>query len=102
MRRVMWMSALCLLLLLCFAGRAWAVEIRVCVRPPNVPPNLTRWTYTTGTATLMTSDAEVFAMKAHGQDIYVFDPSAPPENTGLFPIPHHKLKCPARVLPRKP
>jgi hypothetical protein len=50
----------------------------------------------------MTSDAEVFAMKTHGQTIYVFDPSAPPENTQLLPIGHNKLKCSARVLPRKP
>src|SRR5215468_7387747 len=101
MRCIAWASALCLLLLLCFAGRAWAEEIRVCVRPPEGPPNLARWAYSWGTASLLTSDVEVFMMKTHGQTIYVFDPSAPPENTKLLPIGHDKLKCSARVLPRK-
>jgi hypothetical protein len=65
MRCIARTSALCFLLLLCFAGRAWAEEIRVCVRPPGGPPNLARWAYTTGTATLLTSDAEIFAMQTH-------------------------------------
>ena len=79
------------MLLLCLVGRAWADEIRVCVRPPNVPANVGRWSYTTGTGTLLTSDAALFAMMAHGHDIYIFDPHAPPENTRRLLLPYNKL-----------
>ena len=98
MRREGWAGALCFLLL---AGTAQAETIRVCVRPPNVLPDVERWAYTTGTAALLTTDAEVSGMKAHGQSIYVFDPAAPQENAQLFPIPYNKLRCSARVLPTR-
>ena len=101
MRRIGWVLGVYLLLLFGFAGQAWANEIRVCVRPPNVPANVERWAYSTGTASLMTTDTEVFSMRSHGQTIYVFDPSAPEENAKLFPMPFNKLRCAARVLPKK-
>jgi hypothetical protein len=102
MRCLGWTWGLCFLLLLCFVGRARADEIRVCVRPPNLPANVSRWAYTTGTGKLMTSDPEVFAMMTHGHTVYVFDPQAPQENSRFFPLPHNKLPCPVWVLQPKP
>lgn len=103
MGRFLWALCFASLLLVSFAATARAddfSEIRVCVRPPNVPPNVGIWAYSSGTATLVL-DRAGFKQQSRGHSVYSFDPSAPPENTALLPIPYNKLQCPPRVLPTK-
>lgn len=76
-------------------------EIRVCVRPPNLPPDLAAWAYTPSGAGIAIQ-REDFKKRYPGGTVYVFDPAAPAANTQLLPIPYNKLECPARVLPVKP
>jgi hypothetical protein len=106
MGRFLWAWGLSWLFLLSFATSARAdgagglAEIRVCVRPPNVPPGLAEWGYTPGSAIVL-MDRATFRARNRGQTVYVFDPAAPAANTRLLPIPFNTLPCPPRVLPTK-
>ncbi|WP_170229953.1 hypothetical protein [Polyangium fumosum] len=81
-------------LLFC-ASAVHAVEFRVCVKPPDVPPGLTQWAYEQGSATVWTTRSRVeFARKVEGRATYIFDPHAPPESVRILPIPYNTLKCP--------
>ena len=83
-----------LTLLLC-ASPADALEFRVCVKPPDVPPGVTQWGYEQGSATVWTTRSRVeFVRKAEGRAVYIYDPYAPPESVGVLPIPYNLLKCP--------
>ncbi len=88
----------------CLAASARAgdfTEIHVCVRPPNLPPDLAAWAYTPSGAGIAIQRDD-FKKRYPGVTVYVFDPAAPAANTLLLPIPYNKLACPARVLPIKP
>lgn len=106
MGRVLWAWCLAWLLLVGVAANARAGdfgEIRVCVRPPNVPAGVEAWVYTPGSATVVVKvKREDFKKQSGGLTTYLFDPNAPAENTKLLPVPFNKLPCPARVLPVKP
>jgi len=94
------LSTLCLAasLLLWSPTLAYADEVHVCIRPPNIAANIDRWAFSNA-GIILTTKPFIFMTKAAGLRIYVFDPNAPPENAALLPIPYHTLKCPARVLP---
>lgn len=106
MRRPRWVWWLFWVFVVSLATNARAgdfAEIRVCVRPPNVPPGVEAWVYTPGSATVVVKvKREDFKKQSGGLTTYVFDPNAPVENTQLLPIPYNKLACAARVLPVKP
>jgi hypothetical protein len=105
MLRLWWGWCLFVSLLVCSAPSAWADdagvlrEIRVCVRPPNIPADVGRWTYAPGGGTVLTGSQVVFRQKSRGHAIYVLDPNARPESVQLLPIPFNKLQCAPRALP---
>ncbi|MDI1447969.1 hypothetical protein [Polyangium sp. 6x1] len=95
MRRGVFTSFLLPLPLLFFASAAHALEFRVCVKPPDVPPGLTQWAYEEGSATVWTTRSRAeFARKVEGRATFTFDPYAPPESVRVLPIPYNTLKCP--------
>jgi len=59
MRRDVFTSSLLALTLLFSASPAHAVEFRVCVKPPDVPPGMTQWAYEQGSATVWTTRSRV-------------------------------------------
>ena len=72
-----------------------ADEIHVCRRPPNVPLNWDRWSYTPGGKLLFeTKDNKVFQQKTDGLTVYVYDPWASAGSMKTLPIPHNQLPCP--------
>ncbi len=75
--------------------------IRVCVRPPNLAPDLAAWAYTPSGAGFAI-DPKDFKKRYPNVTVYLFDPVAPADSPKLLPIPYNKLECPARVLPVKP
>ena len=95
MRRGVVTSFLLPLTLFLCASPAHALEFRVCVKPPDVPPGVTQWGYEQGSATVWTTRSRVeFVRKAEGRAVYIYDPYAPPESVGILPIPYNLLKCP--------
>ncbi|MDC3988192.1 hypothetical protein [Polyangium jinanense] len=93
MRRHAALFLLTVLLVLCVPSLARA-EIRVCVRPPDVAPNVNEWAYSPGAKAMWTTRRAKFTLKSQGLTTYVFDPYAPPASAKLLPIPHNKLTCP--------
>ncbi|TKD10358.1 hypothetical protein [Polyangium fumosum] len=96
MRRGVFTSFLLPLPLLLFcASPAHALEFRVCVKPPDVPPGMTVWAYENGSAQVWTTRSRVeFTRKVEGRATYLYDPHAPPESVRVLPIPYNLLKCP--------
>ncbi|MDC0746665.1 hypothetical protein [Polyangium mundeleinium] len=103
MRARSFTSPLLALTLLFCASPAHALEFRVCVKPPDVPPGLTVWAYENGSAKVWTTRSRVeFARKVEGRAIFRYDPYAPPESVRILPIPYNTLKCPPPPPPPKP
>lgn len=77
------------------ASIAIADEIHVCRRPPNVPQNWGRWSYTSGGKIMFeTADNKIFQQKTNGLTVYVYDPWASVGSMKALPMPHNKLPCP--------
>ncbi|MDI1445739.1 hypothetical protein [Polyangium sp. 6x1] len=103
MRRDVFTSFLLPLSLLFCASPARALEFRVCVKPPDVPPGLTQWAYEQGSATVWTTRSRMeFARKVEGRATFTYDPYAPPESVRVLPIPYNTLKCPPPPRPKSP
>lgn len=109
MARFLWCWLIAFVLLMGFEGGSYAQqeapdlrifgrEVRVCVRPPGVSANVTRWSYTTG-GSVVTNSSEFFLAKTAGMDIFVYDPDATRVSPKSLPFGGNKLKCPDRVLP---
>ncbi|MDI3291462.1 hypothetical protein [Polyangium sp. 15x6] len=95
MRRDVFTSSLLALTLLFCASPARALEFRVCVKPPDVPPGMTQWAYEQGSATVWTTRSRMeFARRVEGRATFIYDPHAPPESVRILPIPYNALKCP--------
>ncbi|HVK66459.1 MAG TPA: hypothetical protein VM694_18375 [Polyangium sp.] len=95
MRRGLFVPLLLPLAIVMDDSPAHALEFRVCVKPPDVPPGLTQWAYEQGSATVWTTRSRVeFARKVEGRATFLFDPHAPPESVRVLPIPYNTLKCP--------
>ncbi|TKC96500.1 hypothetical protein E8A74_45010, partial [Polyangium fumosum] len=95
MRRGVVTSFLLPLPLLFNVSPARALEFRVCVKPPDVPPGMAQWAYEQGSAQVWTTRSRVeFTRKVEGRATYIFDPHAPPESVRVLPIPYNTLKCP--------
>ncbi|MDI1475479.1 hypothetical protein [Polyangium sp. y55x31] len=90
------------LLFLCVPTLARAEVVRVCVKPPDVAPNVNEWAYSPGAKAVWTTSRAQFTAKSQGLTVYVFDPYAPPESARRLPIPHNKLTCPAPPPRPKP
>ncbi|MDC0743806.1 hypothetical protein [Polyangium mundeleinium] len=100
MRRGVFTSSLLPLTLLFCASPARALEFRVCVKPPDVPPGLTQWAYEQGSAKVWTTRSRMeFARRVEGRATFIFDPHAPPESVRILPIPYNALKCPPPPKP---
>ena len=102
MGRSLWVWLLGWLVVICSAREARAdepiiAEIRVCVRPPDVPPNVQAWVYYGSTTVILKREA--FREQSRGHTVYTFDPFAPPESTALLPIPYNKLPCAEKPPP---
>ncbi|MDI1448740.1 hypothetical protein [Polyangium sp. 6x1] len=102
LRRVFTWCLPLILLVVCVPNVARADVIRVCVKPPDVAPNVNEWAYSPGAKALWTTSRAKFTTKSQGLTVYVFDPYAPPASTRLLPIPHNKLTCPAPPPHPKP
>ncbi|TKD10059.1 hypothetical protein E8A74_10710, partial [Polyangium fumosum] len=101
MRRGVFTSSLLTVTLLFSVSPARALEFRVCVKPPDVPPGMTQWAYEQGSATVWTTRSRVeFARKVEGRATFIFDPYAPPESVRVLPIPYNLLKCPPPPRPK--
>ncbi|TKD03144.1 hypothetical protein [Polyangium fumosum] len=84
MRRDLFVPLLLPLAIVMEDSPAHALEFRVCVKPPDVPPGLTQWAYEQGSATVWTTRSRVeFARKVEGRATYIFDPHAPPESVRM-------------------
>ncbi|MDC3953145.1 hypothetical protein [Polyangium jinanense] len=95
MRRGVFTSSLLALPLLFFASPAHALEFRVCVKPPDVPPGMTQWAYEQGSAKVWTTRSRMeFARRVEGRAVFIYDAHAPPESVRVLPIPYNALKCP--------
>ena len=75
-------------------------EVRVCVRPPDVPDDLDRWVYSPG-GKVMTESWARKTGNARDITVYVFDRSAPSRSATYFPKRLGELKCPPKAAPKK-
>ncbi len=75
-------------------------EVRVCVRPPDVPAYLDRWVYSPG-GKVMTEGWARKASTVRDITVYVFDRSAPSSSATKLPGRFGDLKCPAKAAPKK-
>ena len=105
MWRWVWALALSVFLVAAWANTAWAQglpsELRVCARPPNVPPGAGRWAYPPSGLVVLTTDPAQFKRLTQSQTVFVFDPLAPPDSVRVLPIPYNTLPCAKYVLPAK-
>ncbi|MFO0586910.1 MAG: hypothetical protein U0441_05200 [Polyangiaceae bacterium] len=74
-------------------GQAQApfTKIYVCVKPPNVQKEVIAWSYVSGNDKIIARPD--YEKEYPGKTVYVYNPSAPPGNTKLLPIPYNTLPC---------
>jgi hypothetical protein len=81
MGRFLWVWGLCWLLLAGLASTAQAeglTAIAVCVRPPDVPPDIDAWAYAPNGTTVLRMKRDEFKKESRGRMVYLLVPSAPP------------------------
>ena len=73
------------------AAKAPFTKIYVCVKPPNVQKEVIAWSYVSGNDKIVARPD--YEKEYPGKTVYVYNPSAPPGNTKLLPIPYNTLPC---------